>query len=359
MSAIRCTVEPRMPSGVPALVESVVFGTSGLRYRRLDVAAQLGRLHDPVFVCAYRADALVGVYALDRRALSVDGRAVIGVYRGTLCVASDAQGSGVGAALAARGREWIDALADGSGEAVLSWGCIDADNTRSLTLLEREGASDTGALAMLMSYRQWRRERVALEALAPGRDPREVAVLAATLADCALRDVTPSALPGLALLDGAGLRVSARVALSGYRIETMGRALDAAVRVFVTPFPPARRRFDVNAFRYVRFSDVAVRDGCERDWPRFVATVLARYGVHFGMVFVDPASALHERIAGNGRPASGSLRLMTRWSRPDPVGRDERRGAAGPEGTAPRDETPRSGGEAALDGPVALVPVDG
>ena len=322
MSAVRCTLEPTPPPAFASLLESVTFGTSGLRYRRLHAAAQLARLHDPVFVAAREGGTFVGGYALDRRALRVGDRATRGVYRGALAVAADAQGRGVGRALAARGREWIDALARATGEPVLSWGCIDADNHRSLEVLRGAGADAVGGLTMLMLYRQRPRERLALEALAPGRDSREAAVLARTERDCAARDLTSSASPGLALVDGDGVRVGARVAPSVYRIETMGRALDALVRVTVTPFAPARRRFDPTAFRYLRFSDVALREGAERDWPAFVSSALARHEAHFGLLFLDPRGRLHgrlRRVGAFGRLVHGtsaSLRVMARWSPP-------------------------------------------
>ena len=343
MSAVGCTVETSLPPSLPALIESVAFGTAGLRYRRTDAAAQLDRLHDPVFVAARDGAALLGGYALDRRALLVGARPVAGVYRGALCVAPGAQGRGVGRALAARGRAWIDELARTAGAPVLSWGCIDEGNHRSLAVLRREGAEPIAGLAMFMLYRQAPRERVALETLPPGRDPRERVALAAALDDCAVRDVTPSALPGLALVDGHGIRVGARVAPSGYRIETMGRALDALVRVGVTPFPPARRRFDPDAFRYVRLADVTLREGCERDWKPFVSAVLARHGAHFGMAFVDPTSRLHARLRRIGplgplvHSGDAALRVMARWSPP------------GADATAP----------GLPAGPLALAPVDG
>ena len=123
-------------------------------------------------------------------------------------------------------------------------------------------------------------------------------MLAATQADAAVRDVTPSALAGFASVDADGVRVSARVAEASYAIETMGTVTDALVRAFVTPFPFARRYFDPARFRHVRLVDVAVRVGCERDWSGFVSTLLARHDAHFALTFVDPGSALAARLDG-------------------------------------------------------------
>ena len=158
-------------------------------------------------------------------------------------------------------------------------------------------------------------------------------MLAATQADAAVRDVTPSALPGFASVDVDGVRVSARVAEASYAIETMGTVTDALVRAFVTPFPFARRYFDPARFRHVRLVDVAMREGCERDWPGFVSTVLARHGAHFALTFVDPgvgAGGAARRPRPFGVP---SVRVMVRWS-------------ADGSGRVP-------------SGPLALAPVDG
>ena len=151
-----------------ALIGSATFGSSGLRYRRLDVAGQLARLHDPVFVLARDAERPVGCCVLDRRALLVGGRETVGVYRGSLCVAPGRAGRGIGRALAEVARAWIDAEAARRGEPVLSWGCIERGNAPSLAVLGASGARDAGGLAMPMAYRQWPRERLAVERLAAG-----------------------------------------------------------------------------------------------------------------------------------------------------------------------------------------------
>jgi len=315
---LHVTIEGRLPPDLPALVESVTFGTAGLRYRRLGAAVQIARLNDPTFVVARRDGLLVGACVLDRRALLLDGKPTIGIYRGLLCVAPSALGQGIGRRLAAAARAGIETVARDTDSPLLSWGCIDADNHASLSLLASEGARDAGGLAMFMTYRQWPRERVRLHALADGREPREADALSASQGDCLVRDITPSRLPGLALVDDDGLRVSARVAVSGYRIESMGPALDALVRRGVLPFAPARRRFDPSAFRYVRFSDVTLRAGDEGAWSDFVSGVLARHDAHFGMTFVDPSSALHarlRRVGPFGRLVHGTdapIRLMMR-----------------------------------------------
>lgn len=337
-----CAVVDAMPPELPALAESVTFGTEGLRYHRLDVADQVRRLHAPAFVTVRARGRLLGAYALDRRRLLVDGREIDGIYRGLLCVAPAAQGRGVGRLLAVRGRDWVERRARERGAPCLSWGCIDADNHRSHALLGSEGARDAGGLGLFAHYRQWPRERVPLERLAPGRDPREAALLAATEADCALRDMTPSELPGLALVDGAGVRASARVAPTVYRIETMGRLRDALTRLLVMPFPFARRRFDPERFRFLRLGDIALRAGCEDDWPRFVSALLARHDAHIALAFIDPRRELHARLRGIGafgrllHDGKAPLRVMARWA-----------GAESSEPPAP------SGGAC------ALAPVDG
>jgi hypothetical protein len=167
-------------------------------------------------------------------------------------------------------------------------------------------------------YRQWLRNRCELVPLSDETAPAFDQLLAQCQAECVLRDVTPSALPGLVLLDEQGIRIGARVTLSAFEIVSMGALAHTMTRLFVTPWAVARRRFDPACFRHVVFSHVAIRPGCERDWPRFVSSVLAQHGVHFGVVYPDPATGLFARLrlldplSALVHSSNGSIQVMVR-----------------------------------------------
>jgi len=169
---------------------------------------------------------------------------------------------------------------------------------------------------MYMMYRQWPRETCQLEPIGEKHADNLAQLTNSVYGKCRLRDISPSRLPGFVLEDDDGIAVSARVSLTHFRIVSMGAAATWSTRLFVRPFAPARKRFDPDAFRYVSFSDVLIRPGSENQWPRFVSTVLAKYGCHFGALYVDPASELFALLQSSSRfsrwlhSSKGSIQLV-------------------------------------------------
>lgn len=283
---------------VLALVQSTTFGSGNLAYQRLDVQSQLARFNAPVFFHALAEEQLVGVYVLDKRRLQLGERFVEGYYRGVLAVDAQWQGRRVGKRLTEAARLWLTNRT--LNNTVISYGCIDQDNHRSLRLLESGGATIGSALSMYMMYRQWPAVRCDLAAM--GRQhQQQLNVMADELyAQCRVRDVSPSKMPGYVLQDEHGVVVGARVADTSFRITGMSKTASWFTQLCVKPFASARRRFDPECFRYVSFTEVVMRQGCERRWTEFVSTVLARHDCHFGVVYVDPQSQLFNRLQSSG-----------------------------------------------------------
>ncbi|MFK7993878.1 MAG: GNAT family N-acetyltransferase [Granulosicoccus sp.] len=287
-----------------SLVEATTFGSDGLQYRRLNVQYQIEQFCNPVFFHALHKGELIGVYILDKRELLIRRLSVNAYYRGVLAVDVNYQGMGVGRKLAQSAAEWMAVKA--KSQPVLSYGCIDQSNRRSLHLLRSVGGTIGASLSMYMMYRQWPADICELEALRDNHAPAVHTLAQEVYADCEVRDVSASSLPGLVLEDREGLAICARLRVSGFQITAMGTMAALGTRIFVKPFAPARKRFDPDCFRYVSFSEVLIRPGCERLWPRFVSTVLARHECHFGALYVDPGSRLFTRL----QQAQGLTRLL-------------------------------------------------
>lgn len=279
-----------MPDGSTGLLEATQFGSDGLRYQRLDVEAQLARFHAPTYFSAHTAGELAGIYVVDKRDLLMDEKPVQGFYRGALAVAEQFQGGGIGKLLTTEAMQWMDNQSRHSN--AFSYGCIDASNQRSLQVLNRHGANPMGSLCMYMMYRQWQRAPIDLIRLR-NDDWSDDALVRQVYGNHALRDITPSNLDGFSLMDNQGVAISARVAPSAFRICSMGAAAEWLTRLMVTPWPPARARFNTERFRYVSFSQLLIRPGSESLWPEFVSSVLAHYHCHFGAVYVDTQTRLY------------------------------------------------------------------
>ena len=60
--------------------------------------------------------------------------------------------------------------------------------------------------------------------------------------------------------------------------------------------PAARRRFNPRDFTYLRLTDIVIREGEERLWKDFLASILARYGAHMAMFMLDARSRARARL---------------------------------------------------------------
>lgn len=281
-----------MPDGLVQLLESTTFGSDGLQYRRLCIQQQLQRFNHPEFFSAWSGNELIGTYVIDRRDLLIENLPLSGFYRGALAVRQSWQGKGVAKELARLALQWIN----NQGESTLSYGCIDADNKRSLAVLASQGATEVGRLSMFMMYRQWPRTACDLVPLNEALLEKQVLLGRQNFSDCLIRDITNNTQAGSALIDGDGIAISARMSLSAFRITRMSQFARWATRLFVTPWPPARKRFNPLCFRYLSLSDVVIRDGCETQWPAFVSTIMAKYGVHFSALYLDPRAEFFHRM---------------------------------------------------------------
>jgi len=305
------SIERTAPEGFVALAGRTRFVRGAARYRRADLGAQLARFAAPSFVVARRADAVLGGCVLDRRRLSLGGQPVQGLYRALLGVHPECRGQGVGRAVVGAAFAEADRLAAQQGLPVLSYGCVDRTNAASLALLRSRGARARGQLAPALIYRQWPRSRLSLQRAEPSARRACDALIAASEADCSLRDVSDSHAPGWCWQDARGPAIVADAAVSTLSFDTLGPLNDRWVAALVSPFGFARRRFDPAAFRYLRLSSVGVRVGAEGRWTAFLDSLLRSHDCHYAMLVIDPGRSLAARL--RLARSAGTLQLMSRW----------------------------------------------
>ena len=269
------------------------FGSSGLRYRRLDAERLLTRYANARYFELYRNDALIGTYVLCPQALSIGDEAVDGTYRGLLTVASEHQSSGAGRVLAREALGWLRAQAAQAPH--VTYGCIDADNERSMRLLSSLGASDLGELRSMLVYRQWTRACPAVEVLDDERDIGTA--LRLSFDDCLLRpaDARPGAF--FAVRDGATILAGARAELVRLDLAVTNSKWPRLYGALIDRFPPAKRRFDPRDFRYVRLHDVVAARGSGKAW-RLHSRRRPYLQCRRGDGSTDPAATARDRPAG-------------------------------------------------------------
>lgn len=281
-------------------LEQTWFGSGGLRYRRLDIAGQLSRLVDPLYLELYREQSLVGTYALSSRIVHAGSVDIVGFYRGLLTISEDAAGQGLGRLLASRTLDWLGSQAVSHGAPVISWGCIERNNVRSLGLLASLGAEEVATLESMTVYRQWPRRKVRVDRI---DDPTQATLREAiveTAADCGVlaKPVSPGAY--FAVTDDKQILAGARAVVTRVDMERIGGLWDFMHEYLFRHVPAARRRFDPRNFTYLRLSDLIVREEAAALWPDFITTLMAEHGVHMAMLVLDPRSAAARWLAQAG-----------------------------------------------------------
>lgn len=277
-------------------LEGTTFGTSGLRYRRLGVREQLARLEGGVFVELEVAGSLVGTYVLAGSELHGAGPRTNGLYRGLLTIRPDMRGKGLGRLLVTRTFAWLESMSADSAQAIVSWGCIERANVRSLKLLESMGATAVGSLESLTAYVQWPRERVAVDELDESFAAEIAAGVESTLDDCGLRMPPQATGRYFAVMSDSSIAAGARATLTRVDMATTGGAWDLMYRYMLRFVPAARRRFNPRDFIYLRLSDIVIREGEERLWKDFLATILARHDAHMAMFMLDGRSGARAQL---------------------------------------------------------------
>ena len=289
-----------LPPGFAGYLANVRFGTAGVQYRRLDVAAELRRLDTPIFFAVWIDGSIAGTYVLNLRTLAVDGESILGAYRALLSVAPEHSAQGLGRWVADRCLEWFRQRCVESRQVALSWGCIEVENERSLKALAAAGGEELGRLESLLTYRQWPRKKLVTNEPTLEQQEDLRALVDAALTDCAVRPMPlfdqsyrVASLPN-------GHLAGARVVSERVSMERIGGIWDSLYRYLLRYSGAARRRFDPSNFHYLRISDLAISDESVVGLPDFVTSNMAEEGSHMAMFVVDQRSRLAARLRDLG-----------------------------------------------------------
>lgn len=279
----RETVDPRLVERI----EATRFGTAGLRYRYRDMGPHLRGIAHPVFLALERGETVVGTYVLSRKRVHTPLGAAEAWYRGLLTVSDRHRGEGLGRMLVEQAFAWLRVRAAVEGRPVLSYGCIQGDNTRSQSLLDALGARTVGGFSALPVYLHAPREALRVDPLNIGEVPAVVERLRAWTADLGLTDVghiDPARYfiaPGpRGPVAGASVRVERLV------LDDIGGAIDPIVRALARA-PFLRDRLDLGDLRWLKLHDLLVDPAHVDVWPDFVAALCARHGVNVAVFVLD------------------------------------------------------------------------
>ena len=265
------------------------FGNSGLTYLRLDIAEQMARMRDSVFIELQHERQTAGTYVLAARPLRMLEGDCYGIYRGLLTLGPQLRSSGLGRFVVQTTLAWLNRQAQQHDTPLLTWGCIEKENAPSIKLLASEGASPIGHLESFTVFRQWPRRLITTDTVPTTSSESIDDVLRECYADCALQ-MTGGPAPFFAVTDDSGIVAGARASVTRVNMTSTGSFWDILNDKLLRHVTAARRRFDPRNFTYLRLSDVVVREGHARAWQDLLPTLLAQHEVYMAMFVLDPGS---------------------------------------------------------------------
>ncbi|MFK8051439.1 MAG: GNAT family N-acetyltransferase [Woeseiaceae bacterium] len=297
-------------------VSTVWFGPTGKQYQRRTLRDQIRRFEWPHYLSLTYAGKLVGSYLVDRQNLNMNGTPVLGFYRGLLTIDETFRAQGLGARMVDATLSWIDGQAAAQAQPVMTYGCIDAENTRSIKLLEARGMRLLGTLSHCLIYRQFVRRSLSRHQVTD------------QISDAA-REHLDSLTNGAELTFGdhshthwAGLtnnaNIGCRFALNELCLAPMDGLSGFFVEKLVPLFPPARRRFDPRRFRYVTITDAIFEPGMEAAWSTLIEHLLKQHECHFAVVTLNDDIERHRLMLKSGvlgkqaMTRASKLRIMGR-----------------------------------------------
>lgn len=298
---LRLVAREAADDALVAHIESIRFGTGGLRYRYRQMGPKLRAIAHPIILELSHDDTLVGTYVLSRKRVVTPAGPTDAWYRGLLTVAEGEQGNGYGRLLVERAFAWFAARAAAQGRPLMTYGCIEGENTRSSALLESLGSRVVGAFRALPTYLHTPKPAVHVEPLNPGEAPAITAALRAQYTAYALHDIGARIDPARYLIAPGphGPRAGASVHLEHLVLDDIGGALDPIVRTLVKA-PIVRDRVDLDDLRWLELHDVYLRPGDEAIWPDFLAALLHHHRAHVAVFYLDPTGPTHATLRKAG-----------------------------------------------------------
>lgn len=288
------------------------FGGQGARYQRRSVREQIARFEDPRFVTLSYAGRMVGSYVIDQQALQLNTTRLTGFYRGLLSVDDAFRSRRLGAQMVDASLSWVEQRASASPHAALTYGCVDADNERSLALLRSRGMQTFATLSHKLVYRQFKRRALPDDALQYALSDAATSALTGQYGGQYLQSRYPERGDWISYGASAESVIACRYAGTELNLEPMPGIAGFVTEKLMGLLPAARRRFDPRRFRYVSLTDILWQPGCEQRWSELIEHLMVVHDCHFVALTLNPEHAPHGAMLDSGVLGRDAARRATR-----------------------------------------------
>jgi len=303
----RILLSHQFERGAREILGSVVYGTTGPRYRHVDGSERAGIGAGVPYLFTLTIDRKVmGTFALYRKIAWINGRPVDVFYRTSLAVHPEAQGLGIGKFFTEQVYNYALSQIEGEG---LLYGYVESDNERSLRMAAHNGAYSIGEFSIYM-YRPTGKAIHPPTFMKPDERVEIINGLKKRHAQLTLKDFAHSLDPVnyfVARGNGGEILAGVQTLRHHWAFESLPGGPVGALVKNIFPHLPWVRTHILNPrdHQFVQFGNFYWADGQEQTLINLMNGVLDIAHVTSGLVFVDERSEIYRLL--NAQGAFGGL----------------------------------------------------
>lgn len=284
---------------IEGLLLKTVWGNRDLRYTIKNVGAKLERLSDPYFFCLEEGDSLVAVCVLNRRSARLMGRSYDTCHFAMLATDDRAKGRGFGGLLSEQIRNYCEAELRSP---AVAYAYIESGTDYSLRISSKVGHRFNAHLSLTVFSRFRPVDDEANHVI----DKDDVAHVVKSLYDLyedhILLDFDQSLLADeyYVLSREGEILAGAQAEVLNWSVISMSGLLGWVALKALPHVPWLRDLLPLRNFRFLRFGNIMVRPGHERELPHLLESLLARHKVRIGLILMDERSPVLQAIRRAG-----------------------------------------------------------
>ena len=285
--------------GMTGLLEQVVWGTDGARYKLVDIEPTLRHLPNPAYLTLTEDDQLIALRLYIEKQAQFNGEPLLSFYHSFFAVDPAYKGKGYGKALA---RATVNTLRNKLGARGLIYCHVETDNLRSLLIAESLGYKHVGRFHAMSFSRFFPKPSGRLRQLALAETPFVMCRLEEQYTGHALTDFSLSLRPEscYVLTDGEGILAGAQVEPQHWKILSLAGAGGAVALHALPRIPLLRDLFNPQCFEFLKIGNVFFEKGRPELAFELLEAVLAHHHRKTAMMFWDKGSPVYRQLAATG-----------------------------------------------------------
>jgi len=284
---------------ITSLLEKVVWGTEGARYKLVDIGPTLAHLPHPTYITLKLGGHLIGLRLYLEKGAKFGNQTLHSFYHSYFAIDPAYKGKGFGKKLAC---STVNILRQKIARRGLIYCHVETENLRSLKIAESLGYRNVGRFAAMSFSRFFPKSSPRLRKMTTSEKPVVLRLLADQYRDHALTDFPESLSPEsfYVLADENHLLAGLQMEPQHWKILSLA-GTDGKIALYVLPHLPLMRDlFNPQRFEFLKIGNVFFEQGHPEYAFELMEAVLVEHHRKTLMMFWDKGSPVFQELSKAG-----------------------------------------------------------